>query len=93
MPFQKQFRQQDIKQPPRQNNGTSSQGITSKSTDQSAGSSVDGSQLTSHKEDQSAQSFAEVKRPSVHDRIRVPVAYDDLLGLEDSKDEMSHIDF
>lgn len=90
--MQKQFKQHDVKQPPRQNKAISSQGVSLESADQGAGNSLDGSRLSSHIEDQLEQSFVEQKCPSVHDRIRVPVAYDDLPGVEDSKDEMNHLD-
>lgn len=55
------------------------------STDQTIGS-LDASELVSDVQDQPEQPCTERKRPPVHDRIRVPVAYDDLVGLDDSKD-------
>ncbi|KAK1396540.1 Phosphorylated adapter RNA export protein [Heracleum sosnowskyi] len=56
------------------------------STDQST-RCLNASELVSNIQDQPEQPSTEHKRPSVHDRIRVPVAYDDLVGLDGSKDE------
>lgn len=75
---------------PQTQNKSISQGISLASTDQSADSNASSSQLIADVQNQpEQQSFIEQKRSSVHDRIRVPVAYDDLLGVGDSKDESS----
>lgn len=44
--------------------------------------------LMPHDQSQHDPLTAGKKRASVHDRIRVPVTYDDLLGEEDHKDEL-----
>ncbi|KAK6140884.1 hypothetical protein DH2020_025378 [Rehmannia glutinosa] len=51
----------------------------------------DGLDLTSHGQSKVENSTAGQKRASVHDRIRVPVSYDDLdlLGVDDPKDELA----
>ncbi|KAL8145922.1 uncharacterized protein LOC141707179 [Apium graveolens] len=82
--FEKQLKQSGTRVPP-QNETVPSAGKSLVSTDQTTGS-LNASEPVSDIQDQPEQPSVEHKRPSVHDRIRVPVAYDDLVGLEDSKD-------
>lgn len=82
--FEKQLKQKRTRVPP-QNKTVPSAGKSLVSTDQTI-SSLNASELVSDIQDQPEQPSIEHKCPSVHDRIRIPVAYDDLVGLEDSKD-------
>lgn len=84
--LQKQFRQPNSKQPPAQNKEASSQNIVHTSIDDTATNVSDGSQLTPPVQDQLEQPNAEGNRVSVHNRMRVPVTYDDLL-VENPKDD------
>ncbi|XP_034683024.1 uncharacterized protein LOC117912524 isoform X3 [Vitis riparia] len=84
--FEKQFRQPNSKQPPAQNKEASSQNIVHTSIDDTATNVSDGSQLTPPVQDQLEQPNAEGNRVSVHNRMRVPVTYDDLL-VENPKDD------
>ncbi|KAL6980068.1 hypothetical protein U1Q18_049221 [Sarracenia purpurea var. burkii] len=87
--FEKQFRQQNVRQASMvQKNEPSPERMNRTSTNRTAASASDGSRLASPKlQDQLEQSNDEGKRVSVHNRMRVPVTYDDLLGEEDPKDE------
>lgn len=78
--LQKQFRQQSIKRGPLQNKEASPEKMDGTSTNLI---SLNASDVHNQLE----QSDAEGKRVSVHDRIRLPVTYDDLLGGEDPKVE------
>ncbi|KAE9459142.1 hypothetical protein C3L33_08955, partial [Rhododendron williamsianum] len=78
--FEKQFRQQSIKRGPLQNKEASPEKMDGTSTNLI---SLNASDV----QNQLEQSDAEGKRVSVHDRIRLPVTYDDLLGGEDPKVE------
>ncbi|KAL6533989.1 hypothetical protein OROHE_013822 [Orobanche hederae] len=49
----------------------------------------DGLELTSNGQSELELSTGERKRASVHDRIRVPVSYDDLIVEGDSKDDLA----
>ncbi|OMO86617.1 hypothetical protein COLO4_21028 [Corchorus olitorius] len=82
--FEKQFKQQNIRQAPAQNKESSSQGTASALTSGSSASVPTDSQLIP--QDSEEQFSAEGTRKSVHERIRVPVSYDDLLG-EDPKED------
>lgn len=82
--MQKQLKQSGKRVPP-QNKAIPSSEKSLVSTDQTT-SSLNSSELVSDIQDQPELPSIEHKRPSVHDRIRVPVAYDDLVGLEDLKD-------
>ncbi|WJZ84817.1 hypothetical protein VitviT2T_004398 [Vitis vinifera] len=84
--FEKQFRQPNSKQPPAQNKEASSQNIVHTSIDDTAINVSDGSQLTPPVQDQLEQPNAGGNRVSVHNRMRVPVTYDDLL-VENPKDD------
>ncbi|XP_057477279.1 uncharacterized protein LOC130764982 isoform X3 [Actinidia eriantha] len=85
--FEKQFRQQNVRQHPMQNKEASPRRTGPTSTNQTAAIASDSSPRAPDVENQVEQSNDEAKRVSVHDRIRVPVTYDDLLGEEDPKDE------
>ncbi|KAL7166428.1 hypothetical protein ACSBR2_037162 [Camellia fascicularis] len=86
--FEKQFRQQNICRGQVQNKKDASERMDNAFPDQMTASTSDGSQLLEpHVQNQLEQSDAERKRASVHDRMRVPVTYDDLIGEEDPKDE------
>ncbi|TXG61938.1 hypothetical protein EZV62_013301 [Acer yangbiense] len=79
----KQFRQQNNKRTPEQIN-EDSQRVACAPSDGIRATIPDGSQLVP--QNQQEQSSAEGNRKSVHERIRVPVSYDDLLG-EDPKND------
>ncbi|CAL5359233.1 unnamed protein product [Camellia sinensis] len=86
--FEKQFRQQNICQGQVQNKKDASERMDNACLDQMTASTSDGSQLVEpHVQNQLEQSDAERKRASVHDRMRVPVTYDDLIGEEDPNDK------
>ncbi|KAE8700397.1 hypothetical protein F3Y22_tig00110557pilonHSYRG00321 [Hibiscus syriacus] len=81
--FEKQFKQQNIRQAPPQSKQSSSQETASTLANETATSVPEDSGTTTHNP---AEEFsAEGARKSVHDRIRVPVSYEDLPG-EDMKD-------
>uniref|UniRef100_A0A6N2L0T3 Phosphorylated adapter RNA export protein n=1 Tax=Salix viminalis TaxID=40686 RepID=A0A6N2L0T3_SALVM len=85
--FEKQFRQQSIQRAPEQNNMCSSQRTASGFIDETPASIPDSSQKELTPQFQHEQSSADEKRKSVHERIRVPVSYDDLLGDDLKNDE------
>ncbi|KAK2982902.1 hypothetical protein RJ640_006316 [Escallonia rubra] len=86
--MQKQFKKQDIRSAPVQNNHASAQGTIYASMYQAAETVSDGPPLVPSLQNQLEQPNLEQKRKSVHDRIRIPVTYDDLPGAaEDAKDE------
>ncbi|PPD86936.1 hypothetical protein GOBAR_DD16139 [Gossypium barbadense] len=78
----KQFKQQNVRQAPAQSKEISSQETTL--SNGTAASVPQGAGLIPN--DPAEEFSAEGARKSVHDRIRVPVSYEDLLG-EDSKDD------
>ena len=86
-PLQKQFRQQPIRRAPEQNNECSSQIAASGFIDDTPVSVPDSSQKELAPQYQHEKSSADEKRKSVHERIRVPVSYDDLLGDDLKNDE------
>lgn len=81
--FEKQFRQQNIRRAPNQNNEATSQGTVHAFSNGTAVSPSDGSELVPDE----MESCVEGKRVSVHDRMRVPVKYDDLFGEVPPKEE------
>ncbi|KAH7574317.1 hypothetical protein JRO89_XS03G0282000 [Xanthoceras sorbifolium] len=81
--LQKQFRQPNKKQAPEQIK-EDSQRVVCALSDGIQASIPDSSQFVP--ENQQEQSSAEGNRKSVHERIRVPVSYDDLLGEEPKND-------
>ncbi|GAV57709.1 RNA_GG_bind domain-containing protein [Cephalotus follicularis] len=76
--FERQFRQQNVRQAPDQNKQSSLQRTTSASAEVNLASVSEGPVLAP--QNQHEPPDAEGKRKSVHDRIRVPVSYADLLG-------------
>lgn len=83
--FEKQFRQQNKSQAPRLNkDGSFVETALPPTTDGASTRVEDDSQLMA--QNQPEQSGTEGKSKTVHERIRVPVSYDDLLG-EDTKAE------
>lgn len=89
--FEKQFRQQNNRQVPEQNNQHAPEQIKEASTQRTVGARTDGTSVSilgggSQSVPQDGKSGAEGKPKSVHDRIRVPVSYDDLLA-EDPKND------
>ncbi|KAH6756328.1 hypothetical protein C2S51_038914, partial [Perilla frutescens var. frutescens] len=85
--FEKQFKQQ--KQDPVQHTETSCRSV-SLDADQVDGNPLDDLKLPPHDQSQHDISTAGQKRAPVHDRIRMPVIYDDdLLGGQDSKDKLA----
>ncbi|CAK7353054.1 unnamed protein product [Dovyalis caffra] len=85
--FEKQFRQQSIWPAPEQKNECSPQRTASAFIDETPASIPDSSQNELAPQYQNEHSSADEKRKSVHDRIRVPVSYDDLLGDDLKNDE------
>ncbi|GMI81409.1 hypothetical protein like AT3G20430 [Hibiscus trionum] len=81
--FEKQFRQQNIRQAPPQSKESSSQETASMLVNETATSVPEDSSAITHNPIE--EFSAEGTRKSVHERIRVPVSYEDLLG-EDTKD-------
>ncbi|KAJ4833270.1 hypothetical protein Tsubulata_013198 [Turnera subulata] len=82
--FEKQFRQQGIQRGPEQHKAGSTQETSPALNDEITTSMpVDSQPVHQHEREQSS---AEGKCKSVHDRIRVPVSYDDLL-VDDPKNE------
>ncbi|KAL0394149.1 UNVERIFIED_CONTAM: hypothetical protein Slati_4381100 [Sesamum latifolium] len=89
--FEKQFKQQlHGNQEPKQHTEASSPSITL-DADQAKCNPSDGLELTSHDGSQLELTAAPQKRASVHERIRMPVTYDDLPGGEDPKDELGSL--
>ena len=82
--LQKQFKPKNISQAPAQNKGSSSQETACTLTNGTSASVPKDSQLIP--QNLQEQFTAEGTQKSVHDRIRVPVSYEDLLG-EDPKDD------
>ncbi|KAL0330414.1 UNVERIFIED_CONTAM: hypothetical protein Sradi_5028100 [Sesamum radiatum] len=86
--FEKQFKQQlHGNQEPKQQTEASSPSITL-DANQAKCNPSNGLELTSHDRSQLELMAAPQKRASVHERIRMPVTYDDLPGGEDPKDEL-----
>lgn len=85
--MQKQFKQPNIRQGARQKKDVVSRGTANAFMNGNAVSLSDGSQLISNVQNQHEQSNTGVKRAPVHDRLRIPVSYDDLLGQEGTKDD------
>uniref|UniRef100_A0A7N0RH89 Phosphorylated adapter RNA export protein n=1 Tax=Kalanchoe fedtschenkoi TaxID=63787 RepID=A0A7N0RH89_KALFE len=92
--FEKQFKPQSFRQPFK-GNGMASHGITQSQVSHSSGTELDDAQhipqITGHLEQSGLEGLPEPskleivgKQKSVHDRIRVPVRYDDLFE-EDPK--------
>lgn len=81
--LQKQFRQANLKQEPLQNKEASLERSSQTMGDKITASSSD----VLLQQDPVEQSDSGAKRASVHDRIRMPVTYDDLFDEgKDSKD-------
>ncbi|XVE70955.1 hypothetical protein DITRI_Ditri10aG0111200 [Diplodiscus trichospermus] len=78
--FEKQFKQQNIRQAPALNNDSSSGGTAciEQSTNGTSANVPGDSQLIP--QNGQGEFSAEGTRKSVHDRIRVPVSYEDVLG-------------
>ncbi|GLT57228.1 hypothetical protein SLA2020_302160 [Shorea laevis] len=81
--FEKQFKKQNITQPPRQDEEGSSRVTV---TDGASTSAQDDSQFLP--QNQPGQFSSDANRRSVHERIRVPVSYDDLLGDDTEADSI-----
>lgn len=82
--MQKQFKQQNVRQAPAQSKEISSQETASTLSNGTAASVPQDAGLIPN--DLTEEFSAEGTRKSVHDRIRVPVSYEDLL-VEDPKDD------
>ncbi|KAK8581944.1 hypothetical protein V6N13_144937 [Hibiscus sabdariffa] len=76
--FEKQFKQQNTRQAPPQSKVSSSQETASMPINETATSVPEDSGPTTH--NPTEEFSAEGTRKSVHERIRVPVSYEDLLG-------------
>ncbi|XP_057480045.1 uncharacterized protein LOC130767255 isoform X2 [Actinidia eriantha] len=85
--FEKQFRQQNVRRHSMQNKEASPERTGPTSINQTAVIASDGSPQAPDVQNQVEQPNIEARRISVHDRIRVPVTYDDLLGEEVPNDE------
>ncbi|TKY57952.1 Phosphorylated adapter RNA export protein, RNA-binding domain [Spatholobus suberectus] len=80
--FEKQFRQPSVKQQPKQKKEDSSQGEPSTFASGHQGNVSDHHFSALQMQDQHKPPGSEEKRNFVHDRLRIPVSYDDdLLGL------------
>ncbi|KAK7310726.1 hypothetical protein RJT34_08420 [Clitoria ternatea] len=91
--FEKQFRQ-SVKKPPVQKKEDSSQGAVFTLPDEQKGNVSDNPLPALRMQDQHEASGSEGKRNSVHDRLRIPVSYDDdLLGpaAEMTRTEPNHL--
>ncbi|XP_021276907.1 uncharacterized protein LOC110411188 [Herrania umbratica] len=86
--FEKQFKQQNVGQALAQNKERSCQGPACTLANGTSASVPEDSQLIP--ENLQEQFSAEGTRKSVHERIRVPVSYDDLLGEEPKDDKYDH---
>lgn len=87
--MQKQFKQQlPEKQEPKKRTEASSQSIILDSNPAVPNQSADGLNLISHDQNPPEILTPGQKHASVHDRIRVPVTYDDLLEGEAPKDKL-----
>ncbi|XVE97644.1 hypothetical protein REPUB_Repub03eG0036500 [Reevesia pubescens] len=86
--FEKQFKQQNIRQAPAQNKESSSQETACTQTNGTAASVPEDSQVIP--ENPQEQFSANGTRKSVQERIRVPVSYEDLLGEDPKDDECVH---
>ncbi|KAJ1442774.1 Phosphorylated adapter RNA export protein, RNA-binding domain [Sesbania bispinosa] len=85
--FEKQFRQPGFKQPPVQKKEDSSQGVPFTFVGEHQGNVSDNPVDASPIQHQHEPSVSEEKHISVHDRLRIPVSYDDdLLGVSADKD-------
>ncbi|XP_061374948.1 uncharacterized protein LOC133317137 [Gastrolobium bilobum] len=79
--FEKQFRQPNIKQLPGLKKEDSSQGVAFSFAGRDQGNVSDSASLPSQMQNQHEPATSEQKPISVHDRLRIPVSYDDdLLG-------------
>lgn len=84
--FEKQlFKPRNIQEAPQK--GDSSRTNDSKLTEQSVDEIPNGLKQSSHVQNQFEQPKSERKLTSVHDRVRIPVAYDDLLEGEIPEDQ------
>jgi phosphorylated adapter RNA export protein len=85
--FEKQFRQPCFHQPPKQKKEDSSQGVPCIFSSGNQGNVSDNPSCAAQMQDQHKPLGSEEKHVSVHDRLRVPVSYDDdLLGASVDND-------
>lgn len=85
--MQKQFRTPSVKQPPMQKKEDSSQGVPVTFAGGHQGNVSEDPSGTPQTQDQHEPSGPEEKRVCVHDRLRIPVSYDDeLLGVSADND-------
>ncbi|KAJ8763518.1 hypothetical protein K2173_002401 [Erythroxylum novogranatense] len=84
--FEKQFKQKNTVQAPEANKKKSSQQTTCGITDGSSGSVPDCSDFVTRT--QQEQSPADGKHKSVHDRLRIPVSYEDLVVCDPKDDKV-----
>ncbi|KAI4316552.1 hypothetical protein L6164_024526 [Bauhinia variegata] len=87
--FEKQFRQPNVKPSSNEKKEDPSQGLAFSSANASKGNVSDSAPIASQMQNQHEPSASEGKRPSVHDRLRIPVPYDDELLGEDAKNDTS----
>lgn len=85
--MQKQFKQPNIRQETGQKKEAASPGTANAVTNGPPVKFSDGPQLISHVQNQQEQSNTDIKRVSVHERLRIPVSYDDNLLGEDPSNE------
>ncbi|KAG6674422.1 hypothetical protein I3842_15G040600 [Carya illinoinensis] len=85
--FEKQFKQPSIRQGTKQKKDGGSEGTADAFMNGNAVSLSDGSQLISNVQNQQEQLNTGIKRVPVHDRLRIPVSYDDDLLGQDTKDD------
>lgn len=85
--MQKQFKQPNIRQETGQKKEGVSPGTVHAFTNGPPVNFSDGSQLISQMQNQQELLNTDIKRVSVHDRLRIPVSYDDNLLGEDPGNE------
>ena len=87
MIMQKQFRQPNIRQPSVQKKEDSLQDMPITLANDNKDSVLDGAPLASQVQNQHQPSSSEGTRTSIHERLRIPVSYDDDLLVEGVKND------
>lgn len=91
--LQKQFKRPNLRQETEQGKDGLSQSIVGDTLNKTVPDVSDGLQVMSEVKNQNETSNHEEKRPSVHERLRVPVSYDDdLLGSDPKDDDLLGVD-
>ncbi|XP_038906568.1 uncharacterized protein LOC120092530 [Benincasa hispida] len=85
--FEKQFKQPSIRREATETEKENSQRVPHLFSEGSSGDQLDNFQRVTPEQNRSKESNAEEKRSSIHNRLRVPVSYDDDLLRENPKEE------